>query len=104
MEINRKEIDRAIAHGEFVPYFQPLVHLRTGELQGFEMLARWHHRRQRWIPPVQFIPIAERDDCIGPMTQLLLRQAFTAMRAMPPGGLGPEDDRRSQRSRTLSAL
>ncbi|HWT64588.1 MAG TPA: EAL domain-containing protein [Terracidiphilus sp.] len=84
MEINRKEIDRAIAHGEFVPYFQPLVHLRTGELQGFEMLARWHHRRQRWIPPVQFIPIAERDDCIGPMTQLLLRQAFTAMRAMPP--------------------
>ena len=83
MEINRKEIDRAIAHGEFVPYFQPLVHLRTGELQGFEMLARWHHRRQRWIPPIQFVPIAERDGCIGPMTQLLLRQAFVAMRAMP---------------------
>ncbi len=83
MEIDRQEIERAIARGEFVPYFQPLVHLRTGELRGFEMLARWHHRRQRWILPGDFILIAERDGCIGPLTHLLLRQAFSAMRTMP---------------------
>lgn len=82
MEIDRKEIERAIARGEFVPYFQPLVHLRTGELHGFEMLARWHHRRQRWIPPDEFIPIAERDGCISALTHLLLRQAFVAMRTV----------------------
>jgi PAS domain S-box-containing protein len=83
MQIDRQEIERAIARGEFVPYFQPLVHLRTGELHGFEMLVRWHHRRQRWIPPTEFIAIAERDGCIGSLLHLLLRQAFAAMHTIP---------------------
>lgn len=83
MEIDRQEIERAIARGEFLPYFQPLVHLRTGELHGFELLARWHHRRRGWIQPDEFIPIAERDGWIGPMTHSLLRQAFRAMRETP---------------------
>ncbi|MDR3742076.1 MAG: EAL domain-containing protein [Terracidiphilus sp.] len=79
MEIDRKEIDRAIARGEFVPYFQPIVHLRTGELHGFELLARWHHRRSGWIAPTEFIPAAERDGWIDAMTHTLLRQAFHAL-------------------------
>lgn len=83
MEIDRQEIDRAIARGEFLPYFQPLVHLRSGELQGFELLARWHHRRSGWILPDEFIPIAERDGWIGALTQNLLRQAFGALRETP---------------------
>ena len=36
------EVRRALANGEFQPFFQPLVMLRTGELQGFEILARWN--------------------------------------------------------------
>lgn len=83
MEIDRQEIDRALARGEFLPYFQPLVHLRTGELHGFELLARWHHRRRGWISPVEFIPIAERDGWVGALTHSLLRQAFCGLRETP---------------------
>lgn len=83
MKIERQEIDRAIARGEFLPYFQPMVHLRSGELHGFEMLARWHRQRRAWVSPDEFIPVAERDGWIGPLTQTLLHQAFSTLREMP---------------------
>jgi EAL domain-containing protein (putative c-di-GMP-specific phosphodiesterase class I) len=40
MPIDNPDVDRAFQQGEFLPHFQPLVNLRTGELQGFELLAR----------------------------------------------------------------
>jgi len=67
---------RALADGEFQPYFQPLVTLRTGKLQGFEMLARWNHPQRGWISPDEFIPSAERGGWIDALTGELLRQAF----------------------------
>ncbi len=76
MVFERQHIDRAIEHGDFFPYFQPLVNLRTGELQGFELLARWRHPQYGLIPPVEFIPIAEKDGWIGALTHCLLRQGF----------------------------
>lgn len=76
MVFERQQIDRAIERGEFVPHFQPLVNLRTGELQGFELLARWRRPLYGLIPPVEFIPIAEKDGWIGALTQTLLRQGF----------------------------
>ena len=42
-----EEIRNAIAGGEVVPYFQPLIDLATGELRGFEVLSRWHHPNSR---------------------------------------------------------
>jgi len=37
------DMSRAISEGQFHPYFQPLIELRTGKLRGFELLARWIH-------------------------------------------------------------
>ncbi len=79
MVFERQHIDRAIEREEFLPYFQPIVNLRSGELQGFELLARWRHPQYGLIPPVEFIPIAERDGWIGHLTQSLLRQGFCAL-------------------------
>jgi PAS domain S-box-containing protein len=76
--IDRQQIDRAIECGELVPHFQPLVSLRTGELQGFELLARWRHPERGWIPPEEFIPAAEKDGWIGALTRALLQQSFCA--------------------------
>src|SRR3954453_543104 len=46
-------------HGQFVPYFEPQVDLATGEIVGFEVLARWKHPLSGIIGPDVFIPVAE---------------------------------------------
>ena len=73
------DVSHAIADGEFCPYFQPLVELRTGKLRGFELLARWHHPQIGWIPPDEFIPAAERDGWIDELTGALLHQALPVL-------------------------
>jgi c-di-GMP-specific phosphodiesterase len=47
----------AIGRGEIVPFFQPVVLLRTGAIAGFEALARWRHPRRGLIPPDEFLPL-----------------------------------------------
>ena len=74
---------RAIAESQFVPFFQPLVTLRTGQLAGFEVLARWQHPLEGIIPPSTFIPVAERDGWIGELTCQILQKAFAAAAKLP---------------------
>lgn len=81
-----ENLDAALAliESQFVPYFQPLVILRTGQLAGFEVLARWQHPILGLILPAQFIPSAEQDGWIGELTRQVLQKAFlTAAAAIP---------------------
>ena len=70
-----RELRAAIGTPALRAYYQPLVDLKTGRVEGFEALARWTHPVMGEIPPDRFIPIA--DDCglIGALTAHLLRQA-----------------------------
>jgi PAS domain S-box-containing protein len=68
---------------EIVPYFQPLVELRSGKLVGFEVLSRWKHPEHGTIPPDRFIPLAEETGLIGLLTEKLLNKAFTAASIIP---------------------
>lgn len=77
------QIRQALEAGEFVPYYQPIVRLHTGVLQGFEALARWERPNKRVVQPDQFIWIAERDGWIGELTSSLLGQAFTSASRFP---------------------
>lgn len=70
---------RALDNGEFFPYFQPLVVLATGELHGFEVLARWQHPTMGMISPEAFIPQAERSGLIGELSSQILQKAFEAI-------------------------
>ena len=83
MSIDQREIDRALDNGEFHPHFQPLVSLRTGNLQGFELLARWQHPDRGWIPPDEFIPLAEKNGWIDRLTKELFHTAFSAVANLP---------------------
>jgi len=65
-----------IPNGEFVPYFEQQIDLSTGELTGFEMLARWESPTQGLISPEIFIPIAEETGMIGDLSISILRQAL----------------------------
>lgn len=58
------ELEAAIAAGEMVLAYQPVVQLATGEVIGCEALARWQHPQKGLIMPDQFIPEAERTGAI----------------------------------------
>lgn len=78
----KTELQRAIKGAEIVPYFQPMVDIRTGVLSGFEVLARWPHSHRGTIHPDEFISIAEEAGLIGELTQIILLQAFAATAAL----------------------
>jgi PAS domain S-box-containing protein len=78
-KLDRRSLRRALERGEFFPYFQPLVALATGELHGFEVLARWLHPNLGIIPPDVFIPMAESDGSIGELSSQILQRAFEAI-------------------------
>jgi diguanylate cyclase (GGDEF)-like protein len=69
------ELRAAIPNGDIVPYFQPVVRVDTGELAGYEVLARWPHALRGMISPVHFIPVAEEAGLVDAMFWALLAQA-----------------------------
>ncbi|MEZ5679892.1 MAG: EAL domain-containing protein [Erythrobacter sp.] len=69
-------IRRGIALGEFKPYYEQQVDLESGELTGFEMLARWESPELGLVGPDIFIPIAEEIGVIGDLSESLIAQAF----------------------------
>lgn len=69
------DLRQAIARQEIVLYYQPQVSIATGEVTGFEALARWRHAQRGWIPPAEFIPVAERMGLIKPLTACLVELA-----------------------------
>ena len=68
------EIERAMKAGEFVPYFQPIVDIRSGRLRGAEVLIRWCKPDGTVVPPATFIPLAESSGLIIEMTRALMRR------------------------------
>lgn len=59
-EIMRSEMLNALENGQFELYYQPKVSFKTGEMIGVEALIRWHHPVKGFIPPSDFIPLAEQ--------------------------------------------
>ena len=77
-------IRRGINAGEFVPYYEQQIDLETGELAGFEMLARWQSPQYGLVSPEIFIPIAEDIDVISDLSECLIRQALQDARDWDP--------------------
>jgi sensor c-di-GMP phosphodiesterase-like protein len=68
------EIERALAAGEFVPYYQPIVDIRSGKLRGAEVLVRWRKDDGTLVLPGAFIPLAESSGLIREFTRDLMRR------------------------------
>ncbi len=78
------DIRAAIANDEFVPYFEQQIDLATGELSGFEMLARWVSPVRGLIPPDDFIPVAEETGMIGDLSLSIIRKAMVEAKTWDP--------------------
>jgi diguanylate cyclase (GGDEF)-like protein len=78
------DIRAAIPNDEFVPYFEQQIDLTTGELTGFEMLARWVSPVRGLIPPDDFIPVAEETGMIGDLSMSIIRKAMIEAKNWDP--------------------
>jgi sensor c-di-GMP phosphodiesterase-like protein len=73
------EIERALKAGEFVPYYQPIVDIRSGKLRGAEVLLRWRKPDGTIVAPATFIPLAESSGLIIELTRTLMRRVSEDM-------------------------
>ena len=84
----RGELEAGIRRGlradEFVPYYEQQIDLETGDLIGFEMLARWQSPDLGLVSPDIFIPIIEEMGLIDEMSKGLMIQAFADARMWHP--------------------
>jgi sensor c-di-GMP phosphodiesterase-like protein len=68
------ELERALRAGEFVPYYQPIVDIRSGRLRGAEVLIRWQKPDGSLDSPLSFIPLAESSGLIIELTRTLMQR------------------------------
>lgn len=69
------DLRRALAEGEFELHYQPLINVEQDTINGFEALLRWKHPDLGYIPPCDFIPLAEEIGLINPLGEWILLKA-----------------------------
>jgi diguanylate cyclase (GGDEF)-like protein len=79
----KDDLKAAIGSNQIIPYYQPIVDLRSGHMVGLEVLARWQHPERGLITPDLFIPIAEELQLAGAITQTLMRRVIRDARDWP---------------------
>lgn len=74
------DLRQAVDNQEFHLNYQPIVHIGTGELAGFEALVRWKHPQWGFVSPADFIPVAEETGTILRLGQWVLQEACRQMK------------------------
>ena len=81
------ELRQALARGELLPHYQPIVDLATGATVGVEALARWQHPERGVLGPDVFMQLAEESGLIGDVGQLIVSQSCADLRRWQEAGL-----------------
>lgn len=83
-----QELREALARGELLMHYQPIIDLTTDQVVGFEALMRWPHKERGWIAPDTFIGLAEQSDLILLLSAFALREAISAAATWPATASG----------------
>lgn len=70
-----RALRQAMRRGDLTLHYQPKLSLSTGEVEGVEALLRWRHPRHGDVPPMSYLPSAERTEVIGELTHHTLAMA-----------------------------
>jgi diguanylate cyclase (GGDEF)-like protein len=74
------DLRRGLELKQLCLHYQPIFSLSTGQLTGFEALARWQHPQRGWISPTKFIPLAEETGLISPLGLFVFQEACEQLR------------------------
>jgi diguanylate cyclase (GGDEF)-like protein len=77
------DLEAALERREIVVHYQPVVRLEDGEIEGFEVLARWPHPSRGLLSAADFLPAAEEMGLSVELGRLVLHQALEAARRWP---------------------
>ena len=78
-----RDLRAAIARNELELYFQPMIDLCSKEIVAYEALSRWHHPTLGYVPPQQFIKIAEEIGEMRTIGDWVIRQACETAQSWP---------------------
>jgi len=81
------QLRSALAHDEFINYYQPKVDLATGRIEGVEALIRWVHPQRGLVPPSEFVPALEATGLIKEVGRRILERATADWRRWHDAGL-----------------
>ena len=81
------ELRTAIEHDQLRLHYQPKLDLRDGTLVGVEALVRWQHPQRGFLPPGEFIMLAEQTGLIYPLSRWVLEAALKQHQAWQATGL-----------------
>jgi len=79
------ELRQVLVNGSLELHYQPILDLQTGTVGGLEALLRWCHPERGFIPPLEFISIAEEIGLIGPIGEWVMREACIEAAKWPDG-------------------
>lgn len=83
----RGQLETALDQGEIRAHFQPQISTDTGEITGFEALARWQHPERGIVPPAEFLGAIEEAGLAERLGEVMLFQALTALTRWDRAGL-----------------
>ena len=69
-------IKTAVKEDKIIPFFQPIVDNRTGEIEKYEVLARLETSDNRYLSPGVFLPVAKESKYYRDITKIIVRKAF----------------------------
>lgn len=73
------ELRRALDRDQLKLFYQPLIDLKSGQVAGFEALARWEHEDRGEISPIEFIPVAEESGLILQLGRWAMHEALSTL-------------------------
>ncbi len=85
------DLRTALADDQLTLHYQPVVDLATGRVAGMEALARWRHPVHGFVPPTQFVGVAERSGLISQLDRWALRRALSDAGRLRAAGSLPRD-------------